>query len=293
VSTARRIRWQCPNGLHPGELGPSQPRRNALVRFCLPCSKAAGVLVERVAPALERKRQAASERTRTKTAAKRQRDSRQRKQAQQQARERLIVAGMDLHTELRRIVRLRVFRDGRLGKELPELKVRQCRYRPSSRLGYASPWDWRISISAYPGQDAADVKETIVHELVHLHIGIDRSDTAHWHGRRFQQTMRQAFRQAYGVDVPFTWNRYVGPYARALRRQEAELSKPEDAGSALGWLSAGCEAARHARKIDRASGRDASDETCNSGGVSLGFLTPPLFGGKLPPERVWGKPSRS
>lgn len=58
MAAAKRIRWECPNGLHPGVLASSRPRKNATARYCLACSETAGVLVERTAPALERKRNA-------------------------------------------------------------------------------------------------------------------------------------------------------------------------------------------------------------------------------------------
>src|SRR4051812_9740514 len=54
----KRVRWECPHGLHPAVLGSTRPTKNATVRFCLPCSLDEGVLVERTAPALERQRAA-------------------------------------------------------------------------------------------------------------------------------------------------------------------------------------------------------------------------------------------
>ena len=77
---ARRIRWECPNGLHPGVLGSTRPPRDSIVRFCLPCSEERGRLVERIAPALERKRAAGAERSAAKQRAKAERE-RQRKVA--------------------------------------------------------------------------------------------------------------------------------------------------------------------------------------------------------------------
>ena len=56
-----RVRWDCPNG-HPGVLGPMRPRMDSVVRYCLTCSQQTGRLVPRVAPALERKREAKRQR---------------------------------------------------------------------------------------------------------------------------------------------------------------------------------------------------------------------------------------
>lgn len=50
-----RRRWVCPE-CGAGKLGPEKPRKNNVIRYCLPCSESAGVLVERSIPALDRKR---------------------------------------------------------------------------------------------------------------------------------------------------------------------------------------------------------------------------------------------
>lgn len=51
-----RRRWACPRcGL--GISAPSRPRRDDVRRYCLPCSKETGKLVERVCPANERRRE--------------------------------------------------------------------------------------------------------------------------------------------------------------------------------------------------------------------------------------------
>jgi len=55
----KRVRWVCPNGCA-GVLGPSRPRKNNVVRYCLPCSAKAGVLVERSSPSVQKKSAAKS-----------------------------------------------------------------------------------------------------------------------------------------------------------------------------------------------------------------------------------------
>lgn len=72
----KQVRWKCPtcgNGL----LAPSRPRRNDVRRYCLPCSSKAGVLVERVAPALDKQRE-----TREKARAERERKKREKARRQ-------------------------------------------------------------------------------------------------------------------------------------------------------------------------------------------------------------------
>jgi predicted SprT family Zn-dependent metalloprotease len=63
--------------------------------------------------------------------------------------------------------------------------------------------------------------ETLLHELVHLHVG--RAREAHaWHGRTFKATLAQAMEEAYGIcDVP-TRSTLHGAYAEAIERQRAK-----------------------------------------------------------------------
>src|ERR1041385_7908563 len=109
MAAAKRVRWNCPNGLHPGVLGPSRPPRASVVRFCLPCSEVSGRLVERVAPALETKRTAAAERQKARAAAVRKRAAAAREKAAAAETACYTVEGVDLRTELARLVRLRAF----------------------------------------------------------------------------------------------------------------------------------------------------------------------------------------
>lgn len=74
-----RKRWICPL-CENGVLAPSRPRKNNVLRYCLPCSEKTGKLVERTCPALDAKREAKAERKRAK-AAKRPAKPRQTKRA--------------------------------------------------------------------------------------------------------------------------------------------------------------------------------------------------------------------
>lgn len=213
MAAAKRTRWECPTGEHPAVLGPTKPRRDNIVRYCLPCSQATGKLVERVAPVVERRRVEQAART---TAKRKAREARTK--AKEDAY--FTVAGVDLRVELKRMARLPAFRGrkGRLYRRTPSLVVTRRKYVPS-RLGAASPWENKIWISDYAGIDRADVLETLLHEMVHIHIGHDPSDRAHWHGKEFRSKLREAFDEAFpearrwGIHE----NRYHGDYARALR----------------------------------------------------------------------------
>ena len=125
-----------------------------------------------------------------------------------------LVAGVALDAELERLRALPVFADGSLAERRPELKVRRVRQRPN-RLGFAVPSEFRLSVTAYPGIRPGDVLETLLHELVHLHVG--RAAEAHgWHGPTFKRTLNRAMREAYGVTIPTPRATLHGPYAEAI-----------------------------------------------------------------------------
>lgn len=126
-----------------------------------------------------------------------------------------LVAGIPLDEEMERLRALPAFADGPLAERRPELKVRRARRRPN-RLGFAVPSQYRLSVTAYPGIRPGDVLETLLHELVHLHVG--RAAEAHaWHGPTFKRVLAQAMREAYGVEVPIPRSTLHGPYAEAIQ----------------------------------------------------------------------------
>jgi hypothetical protein len=119
-----------------------------------------------------------------------------------------------LDEEMERLRRLSVFAEGPLAEQSPELKVRRASRRPN-RLGFAVPSQFRLSVTAYPGIRPGDVLETLLHELVHLHVG--RAAESHaWHGPTFKRTLSQAMREAYGVTIPTPRATLHGPYAEAI-----------------------------------------------------------------------------
>jgi hypothetical protein len=129
------------------------------------------------------------------------------------------VAGIQLDAELDRLRGLPVFADGPLTRKRPELKVRRASKRPN-RVGFAVPTEHRLQVTAYPGIRPGDVLETLLHELVHLHVG--RAREAHaWHGRTFKATLAQAMDEAYGVRGVPTRSTLHGAYAEAIERLRA------------------------------------------------------------------------
>jgi hypothetical protein len=118
-----------------------------------------------------------------------------------------------------------VFAAGPLAAREPELKVRRAQRRPN-RLGFAVPTQFRLSVTAYPGIRAGDVLETLLHELVHLHVG--RAAEAHaWHGRTFKGMLARAMVEGYGVVVSGPRATTHGAYAEAI--EQASLAADADA----------------------------------------------------------------
>jgi len=131
------------------------------------------------------------------------------------------VAGIALDDELERLRALPAFADGPLAERRPELKVRRASRKPN-RLGFAVPSEFRLSVTAYPEIRPGDVLETLLHELVHLHVG--RAKEAHgWHGPTFKRVLNRAMREAYGITIPTPRATLHGPYAEAI-----EASIPRD-----------------------------------------------------------------
>lgn len=130
-----------------------------------------------------------------------------------------LVAGVALDRELERLRALPVFAGGPLARRRPELKVRRAGKRPN-RLGFAIPAEFRLSVTAYPGIRPGDVMETLLHELVHLHVG--RTAEPHgWHGRAFKQALAAAMREAYGIAIRPPSSTRHGAYAEAIERAQA------------------------------------------------------------------------
>ena len=131
-----------------------------------------------------------------------------------------MVAGVRLDQELDRLRGLPVFAGGPLPERRPELKVRRASRRPN-RVGFAVPSEHRLQVTSYPGIRPGDVLETLLHELVHLHVG--RAREAHaWHGRTFKATLARAMAEAYGVRGVAARSTLHGAYAEAIERLRAK-----------------------------------------------------------------------
>jgi hypothetical protein len=72
------------------------------------------------------------------------------------------------------------------------------------------------------------VLETLLHELVHLHVG--RAREAHaWHGRTFKATLARAMAEAYGVRGVAARSTLHGAYAEAIERLRVKRESAAEA----------------------------------------------------------------
>jgi hypothetical protein len=201
-------------------LASTRPPKDSVVRYCLTCSAKTGRLVERIAPALERKRAAATVTAATKAKAKRARVATARQKAKEAETDLYTVEGVDLRDEFKRLLKLRAFggSKGRLVRNPPTFDVRRRSQVPTSRLGIMMHGSHRIILQKYPGLTLADACETLVHELTHAFLPSHVD-----HGPLFKTTMTAAFKEAYKVlPLGVGHNVYHGRYAAALRRKEAQ-----------------------------------------------------------------------
>ena len=123
-----------------------------------------------------------------------------------------------------RLRELPAFADGPLPAREPELKVRRARRRPN-RLGFAVPSQFRLSVTAYPGIRPGDILETLLHELVHLHVGRAAEHHA-WHGKTFKRTLARAMDEGYGIVGPSPRSTIHGIYAEAIERARLTSAEP-------------------------------------------------------------------
>lgn len=100
--------------------------------------------------------------------------------------------------------------------------MRRARKRPN-RLGFAVPAEFRLSVTAYPGIRPGDILETLLHELVHLHVGRSAEPRA-WHGRTFKQALATAMREAYGIAIAPPSSTRHGIYAEAIEQAKAQAA---------------------------------------------------------------------
>jgi len=198
--------WVCPNCAK-GVRAPGRLRKNDVRRFCYPCSQGKGVLVERVCPALERKRSVAADRAKKKA-------KRKREKTKAKAKMQYVVGDppVDCMEEMKRLVRLKAF--GRKFKAprgwyVPKLEVRRRddNYSSGVCFGSGSGRFARIVITCGRWQPPSGVKAVLLHELCHAAatstsnglLRMGRGEDPH--GQEFKLRFAEAAAEAYGVDI--------------------------------------------------------------------------------------------
>ena len=87
-------------------------------------------------------------------------------------------------------------------------------------------------MTVYPSIRQGDVEETLLHELVHLHVGVEPG-RRRWHGQRFKRTLQRAMAEAYGVTLVQPPNACHGVYAAELERVRTERATTNAGGDQL------------------------------------------------------------
>lgn len=180
-------RWVCTE-CGTGKNGPQRPRMDNVIRYCLPCSEKQGVLVKRVAPALEKKRAASASRSRDKAAAKRDK---------QRAAD--TWGGIHIPTEAKKIWRLlKPYHKGT--KALPPIRIRKR--SDYSYSGHCKFGD-EVVLSMHPDLDPSDVWGLLAHELVHeVRRNGWSGDRRTVHDERFYTILTDLTYKRFGVRVP-------------------------------------------------------------------------------------------
>lgn len=183
MAAARRTRWVCPE-CGDGRLGPTKPRKNNVVRYCLPCSEKAGVLVERETPALTKRREAQAE------AAKAKRVKReQRRKATEHAR-----THVTLWDAAGRIVEVNP--DEAIREIAKRAGIRPPRFTWNRRKGGTSGRAWpgyRVHLSI-GGRSLENFCSIAAHELAHFNIA-----GHHGHNDRWRDEYERICRVVWGV----------------------------------------------------------------------------------------------
>jgi hypothetical protein len=199
MAKTKRVRWQCPEGKHAGELGSTRPPADATVRYCLECSRETGRLVKRVAPALEAKRDRRKEVLieRAKVRSARKREDERRKHVIQVVEADGMMGEVDVVATMRKMRRLPELRNLKPGWEPSKEKITLRRRRQSwgDYSGHAKvDWGWaeagEIVLTLREGAPRSTIEEVCLHELVHILL-----PRKTWHGRTFRSTLLRAARE--------------------------------------------------------------------------------------------------
>ena len=186
-------RWSCPNGLHPGVLAPSRLRKIDVRRYCLECSTAEGVLVERSCKANEQAAERTRARSAKKAATKRAARSRAKAAVMERQRRREIVDGIDIARELDRLWAYALQLAGPLlySRKVPRLTVSLSEKTGTSGRAWSSG---RVHLTVGKGCDRYRLCGVLAHEVAH------QMSWGEGHGPGFWSTLAELVLEAYGTD---------------------------------------------------------------------------------------------
>jgi hypothetical protein len=247
----KRVRWKCPHNEHAGVLGPSKPRKIDLCRYCIDCSLDAGVLVERISPAMEKRRARLIEATAARALKKRER-------AKQLVKRKYDVNGIDALDVMHELRRLPIFYN--LPKADLKLVVHRARKRFKTKLGHCSPSYYGHEIHLYTDPDWGinTLVSTLLHELVHAKtykaLRKKRNKRFDWHGKLFSRTLEKAdeqYRASNELADLRSGGRYGMRFARveskpppSAEEMQARLQRFHDLHMKRGMVSPGCTVCR-------------------------------------------------
>ena len=198
MAKTRRTRWVCPS-CGKGKLGPQRPRKDNVVRWCLPCSAKTGKLVERSAPSLEKKAEEKADAAKTRRAAKK-----------AKADEKWIVHGFDLRAVLRVLWRSKTMKAARTQAKLPALSITRAKNtRHLGSSGHASPWKHSIHVTINPRSGPMAVLQLLAHEVAHLGPVIGRRGSREWHGADFRARLADLCIEVFGVDKATAYQKNI------------------------------------------------------------------------------------
>ena len=232
----KQARWKCPTCGH-GLLAPTRPRRNDVRRYCLPCSSKAGVLVERIAPALDAQRNRRDAQRREREKAQRERERKRKNTPRKVAARQFSKVGqygMPIQTETARLWRMlrhmpTTYRGATTAisrsKRMPAPKVavkdkywsidKDGRVLNTGRsAGLAYTWQHRIAVEPNVSW------ETLAHEIIHC-AGYHKHDIAFYSAliwlteRRWRTTIKDRHTiTAYGYHIDAMIERQIDDIVR-------------------------------------------------------------------------------
>lgn len=192
----KQVRWKCPSCNH-GILNSSRPRMNDVKRYCLPCSAKSGVLVQRTAPALEKKRDASKAKQSAKQSAKRKKVTAIKKQKKVSAKELRWNGDMNYDAEAKKL--WKILEPVHNGAKLPIIQVKDPK-----RLNGAMGWSGGYFIVVKKGYGLVTDWQTLAHELVHSAISYSskRYGTRH-HDREFYNRLKEVTERRWKTNISF------------------------------------------------------------------------------------------